>query len=118
MNLPIILKFKALYLIWQEHWQRFPKAHKYSIGLKLDQHLLVAIESVFLCLQEDDPARKLAYLRKANSEIDVAKFLLDLCYCNKSLSAKQLESLSEATIEIGRILGGWKKGLLEKQPKH
>lgn len=114
MNLPIILKFENFYLLWQETLLRVPKIYKYSIGNTLDKHLLFALENIYLCLQEEDPSRKLLYLKKANSEIDISKFLLNICYKNKSISSGQLENLTSSILEIGKILGGWKKGINDK----
>ena len=96
----------------------FPKVYKYSIGNTLDKHLLFALENIYLGLQEEDLLKKLIYLKKSNSEIDITKFLLNICFKNKSISSGQLQVLTEAVIEIGKIIGGWRKGILEKLPRN
>lgn len=117
MSIPIILKFESTYLEWQKILLNFPKPFKYGIGNSLDIHLLSSLENLYLCLQEDNTERKLVYLKKANAEIDIVKFLLNICFKNQCISDKQLEILSQQLLEIGRIIGGWKKALTDKLSK-
>jgi len=45
------------------------------------------------------------------SKLDGVKFFLQLAWENKCLSHKKYAILSEQLQEVGRMLGGWKRGL-------
>jgi len=51
-----------------------------------------------------------------NPDIDVLKFFLQVAWEIKALDNKKFIELSEKLIEIGRMLGGWNKQLLEETP--
>jgi len=55
-------------------------------------------------------------LGKAISKLDILKFFIQLAWENKLISTDQHIELSQNLEEIGRQLGGWKKGLEAKLP--
>lgn len=46
------------------------------------------------------------------------KFLLRIAWEIKILNNQKYATLSEPLYEIGKMLGGWKKGLESKTPAH
>jgi len=50
------------------------------------------------------------------TKLDSLKFFLQLAWENKCLANNKYTELSEQLNEIGRMLGGWKKGLEIKTP--
>ena len=57
---------------------------------------------------------KLQYLVAAISKLDLLKFFLQIGWENQLIDTKQYTKLSEDMSEVGRMLGGWKKGLETK----
>lgn len=53
----------------------------------------------------------------AISKLDGVKFFLQIAWENKCLKDDRYLNLSEKLEEIGKMLGGWKKGVEEKQKK-
>jgi len=108
--LPIIQKFVAAYKLWDEFKNHFPKKSKYTLGGKIDALFLEVVEILFTAsyLQKE---QKLPYLRKASIKLDSLKFFLQISWELKALDNKKYITLSEHLNEIGKMLGGWIKGL-------
>lgn len=62
--------------------------------------------------------RKSDGLARAISKLDGVKFFLQIAWENKCVPNKQYADLSEELNEIGKMLGGWRKGLEKKTPTH
>ena len=111
--LPVLQKLKSAYLLWHEYHLTLPKAHRYSLGQKVDNLLTETIEAIataaFLQKQE-----KLPYVRRAIQKLDTAKIFLMMLWETKSLDNKKYCALSVPLNEIGKMLGGW-SGQLIKQ---
>jgi hypothetical protein len=60
--------------------------------------------------------RKMAGLGVAIGKMDSLKFLLQLAWENKCVSSERYAALSAPLDEIGRMLGGWRRGLEKKTP--
>ncbi|NCA94382.1 MAG: four helix bundle protein [Sphingobacteriia bacterium] len=54
-------------------------------------------------------------LGKILTRLDILKFFSQLAWENKLIPNDKYIELSERLLEIGRMLGGWRKGLLEKK---
>ncbi|MEK7553373.1 MAG: four helix bundle protein [Patescibacteria group bacterium] len=55
-------------------------------------------------------------LGKIISRLDVLKFFVQLAWENKLIPTEKYAELSKRLKEIGRMLGGWRKGLQNKTP--
>lgn len=113
--IPVVLKLKDTYGIWQMYLTHFPKANRFTIGTKIDTLFLEAIESAFLASYTHSSA-KMDLLSTSISKIDLVKLLLQLSWEIKALDNKKYIHISERFNEIGKMLGGWKKQLLTKTP--
>ncbi|MFA5777205.1 MAG: four helix bundle protein [Parcubacteria group bacterium] len=60
------------------------------------------------------PEQKIILLGKVISKMDSLKFFIQLAWENKLIPNNKFLELSKNLEEIGRMLGGWKKGLLQK----
>lgn len=58
---------------------------------------------------------KIIILGKILNRLDILKFFSQLAWENKLIPNDKYIELSERLLEIGRMLGGWRKGLLEKK---
>lgn len=56
------------------------------------------------------------FLGKALTRLDTIKFFIQLAWENKLIPNEHYITLSEKFEEIGKMLGGWEKGLKKKTP--
>jgi hypothetical protein len=103
---PIIQKFLAVYKIWDEFRNHFPKKTRNAIGAKIDSLFLDTVELFFIASYLSKP-EKIIYLRKASGKLDLLKFFIQIAWETKSLDNKKHIILSEHLNEIGQMLGGW-----------
>ncbi len=111
--LPILQRAKSAYLLWYQYYPIIPKTHRYSLGQKIDNFFVDAIEAIstaaFLSREE-----KLTYVRLARRKIDTLKIFLMILWETKSLNNKKYINLSLKIDEIGKMLGGWQGQLLKQ----
>lgn len=55
-------------------------------------------------------------LGKTISRLDIVKFFIQIAWENKLIPTEQYIELTNSLQEIGKQLGGWKKGLETKLP--
>ncbi len=115
--IPVVLKLKDAYAIWQNYLTHFPKANRYTIGSKIDILFLEAIEYTFLASYTHTEEKR-SLLNKSISKVDLVKLLLQLSWEIKALDNKKYAHLAENFAEIGKMLGGWKKQLQNKTPEN
>ncbi len=109
----ILEKAKRSYRTWFSLYQDFPRTHLYTLGSKIEENFLTLLEHIFFALYLDIH-KKIIRLEYAIAKLDALKFFFQLAYENKCLSEKKYLELAEQLQEIGRMLGGWKKGLEKK----
>jgi len=73
------------------------------------------LENIFISIYLP-PELKISKLTIAISKLDGVKFFLQIAWENKCIPNSKYSILSEQLNEIGRMLGGWKKGLEKKTP--
>ena len=105
-----LLKAKTAYSLWFKIFNDFPKAHRYMLGGKVEDYFLALLENIFVSIYLS-PEQKILKLIIAISKLDGVKFFLQIAWENKCISKEKYLELSESLNEIGRMLGGWKKGL-------
>ncbi len=113
---PVVLKLKETYGIWQDYLTHFPKANRFTIGSKIDILFLDAIEYAFLASYNHTEA-KMILLSRSISKVDLIKLLLQLSWEIKALDNKKYAHLSQRFEEVGKMLGGWKRQLDTKTPE-
>lgn len=111
--LPLLQRLKAVYQLWHSIVPHIPKLHRYTFGGKIDKLFLEILEIVFRA-QYAKPEQKLQYLIAGSGKIDLLKFFLQIGWESKLIDNKKYLALSTELDEIGRMLGGWKKGLETK----
>lgn len=91
----------------------FPKTSRYTLGNKIDEHFLNKLSYIYLATYQP-PAEKILTLTRAITQLDLVKFLLSIAWESHIVANNHYITLSENLDEIGRMLGGWKKGLEKK----
>jgi hypothetical protein len=114
-HLPIIQHFISAYKAWHEFLPHVPRDFRYTLGTKIDRSLIETAELVFVAsyLSKD---QKFPYIRKANARLDLAKFFLQILWEVNAIDNKKYVALSEKFEAIGKMLGGWAKGIESKTP--
>ena len=115
-QLPIIQKLVETYKLWQEFLPHFPKTSRYTLGTKIDSLFLESIVEI-LSAGILDSTERLVKIKKSIESFNSAKFLLQIAWEIKSLDNKKYIRLSEKLDEIGKMLGGWLKQILQKTPQ-
>jgi len=110
----LIFKAKEAYQYWQALHRNFPKTERFSLGQKISQTFIEVLELSFTASYLA-PEQKLILLTKASSRLDVLKFFVQLAWESKLIPTEKYAELSKRLDEIGRMLGGWRKGLLQKK---
>ena len=113
--MPIIGHVLTTYKVWNSVCNNIPKQTRFTLGAKIDTLFLEILELLFIASYLGKE-QKLPVLRKANSALDILKFFLQIGWELKSLDTKRYADLSKSMDEIGRMLGGWRKGLESKTP--
>ena len=110
-----LLKAKIAYSSWFKIYNDFPKVYRYTLGGKIEDYFLALLENIFILIYLP-PETKIIRLTTAISKLDGVKFFLQIAWENKCVPNEKYSTLSELLNEIGRMLGGWKKGLEKKTP--
>ena len=113
--MPIIQKFVAIYKFWAEYKDNFPKKSRYTLGAKIEEYFLETIEALLIAsyLSKHE---KLPYLKKAGVKLDLLKFFLQIAWESNALEKKHYILLSTPLNEIGKMLGGWVRGIQKETP--
>jgi hypothetical protein len=99
--------------MWLALYRDFPRVERVGIGNKIEQTFLDTLELTF-CLSYLSPEQKIPLLNKAVTKLDIIKFFTQLAWESKLIPTDKYSNLLPRLEEIGRQLGGWKKGLLNK----
>jgi hypothetical protein len=108
------LKLEVAYTLWHTYIIHFPKAHRYSLGLRIDVLLCEVIQysaSALFVPKE----QKLAHIQKAIQVLDTTKILLRVAEQANIMKTNQYLTLTEKLVEIGRMLGGWHNQVLAQK---
>lgn len=111
---PVVLKLKGAYGVWQNYLSHFPKANRFTLGSKIDDVFLATIEYCFLA-SYSPVAEKMTYVDRAISRIDLVKLLFELSWDIRALDSNKYVHLSEMIAEAGKMLGGWRRQLAQKE---
>lgn len=111
----MLLKSKSAYQSWFLILKDFPKVYRYTLGGKIENLFLEFLDILFssLYLPKD---YKLQKLQLAAQKLDSLKFFLQLAWENKYLANDKYIALAEQLEEVGKMIGGWKRGLETKTP--
>lgn len=111
----MLLRMKEAYRFWLTIHKNLPKIERFGLGQKIEQTFLDALELIF-CLSYLPPDQKIPMLGKTITKLDIIKFFTQLAWEHKLIPTNKYSDLSLNLEEIGRQLGGWKKGLQLKTP--
>ena len=112
----VLIKAKESYSIWFKYLSDFPKTYRHNLGGKIDSYFLELLENVFVSLYLSGD-HKINRITISISKLDGVKFFLQLAWENKCIPNDKYATLSNQLSEVGKMLGGWRKGLESKTPQ-
>lgn len=85
------------------------------MGSKIDSLFLDSIESSFFASYSVGET-KLNHVENTISKVDLLKLILQLAWEMQAIDNNKYIHLSELLAEVGKMLGGWKRQLVNKTP--
>lgn len=108
---PLVLsKTKTLYIEIAIAINKFPRSAKYVLGHRIEQGFLDFLEILYTA-QYQKIDEKLKSLYRLQIKLDTISFLLTLAWEAKHLPHTAYKHYIEQSTEIGKMLGGWRKGV-------
>lgn len=111
----ILQKYIAIYKQWHEFIPHLPKSARYTLGQKIDYLFIETVSNIYEA-SSSPLERKNDFLKIASSKLNLLKFFLQLCWEIKAMDIKKYLHFSKNLEEIGRMLGGWQKQVINKTP--
>lgn len=111
--LPVIEHMLAVYKKWYSYRDDMPKKSRYTLGDEIDRRFLRILELLYAAVYQSK-FEKLPTLGEALASVDTLKFLLRIGWEVRAIDNKKYQDLSEGVLEVGRQVGGWRRGLETK----
>jgi hypothetical protein len=89
------------------------RSERFGIGDRLDRLWLDLLDAVRKAAYAT-PIEKIPALNTALREIDAVRFFLQIAWESGLMAQSHFISLASDIEEIGRMVGGWKRGLIAK----
>lgn len=105
-ELKVIADFYDFMLWLIQHTEKFPRHHRYSLGLAMENRLQTILA---LLLQAKYSKDKTSALASANLELEVLRFQIRLAKDLKALPVKSHGYAAEVMQSVGAQIGGWLK---------
>ena len=113
--MPVIEHFVSLYKLWYGYRDHFPKKSRYTLGDKMDSIFIEVLELLFVASYQQK-GEKMPTIEKALRGVDTLKAFSRVAWELRILNEAKFIALSERLQDVGKMLGGWKKGLQTKTP--
>jgi len=110
-----LLKTVEVYKVWHAHYSNFPRLSRFSLGAKID-NLFTDLIELLLLAGFAGVDQKYTFVVRAATKLDLLKFFMQVAWEVKCLDHKKYSLYANSLNEIGRMIGGWQKQLLKKQP--
>ena len=92
--------------MWFGYFQKLPKIHRYTLGLRIDNLFVEIIENLSSA-SFSKSLEKQDFINLAIRKNDTLKVLMMILWETKSIDNKKYILLSKQLDEIGKMLGGW-----------
>ena len=105
-ELKVISDFYDFMLWLIQHTEKFPRHHRYSLGIAIEQRLQTILAFLIKAKFSRDKA---ALLADANIELELLRFQIRLAKDLKTLPVKSHGFAAERMLAVGAQIGGWLK---------
>jgi len=92
--------------MWFGYFQKLPKIHRYTLGIRIDNLFVEIIENLSAA-SFSKSIEKQNSVSMAIKKNDVLKILMMVLWETKSIDDKKYIFLSKELDEMGKMLGGW-----------
>jgi hypothetical protein len=113
--LPVLERVKTAYKLWLIVHRKMARSERFGIGDRIDSLWLDLLDALRKATYATS-IEKITSLDEALRRIDSVRFFLQIAWEAKLMSQSHFISLGKDVEEIGRMVGGWKKGILTKTP--
>ena len=113
--LPVIERTKAAYKIWLVVHRKMARSERFGIGDRIDVLWLDLLDSLRRAAYTA-PTEKMASLDEAIRRVDSVRFFLQIAWESGLMAQSHFIALGKDIEEIGRMVGGWKRGFIAKNP--
>ena len=103
-ELPVIAKTYELVKWSCQHTSKFPRAHRFVLGERIERRLYDLLETLIEARYTKD---RHGLLRAANRGLEVLRYQLRLAHDLRCLRTNSYGFGVQALHEIGRMVGGW-----------
>ena len=110
---PVLELVKSCYKRWIPIQRNLPKGERFGLGQKIDRLFIQLLETLHRA-SFSSVATKLPLLGEALLTIDSLRFFIQLGWELKLIPTNQYSSIGAEVESIGKMIGGWRKGLLNK----
>ncbi|MBU1033037.1 MAG: four helix bundle protein [Patescibacteria group bacterium] len=110
MNTIVLQKSCEIYSRLNRLIGGWPKRERYNLGLRLETSCLVLLEQI-VSAEQTVPVLKDHHLLDAGVKTEVIKILLRMSVERQLIKETNYFSISSNLVEIGKMIGGWRKSL-------
>lgn len=100
-------------MIWISVVHHIPRSSRFTIGARIENKFLDLLEFSYIAYFTERE-KKMEKISQCILSLDTLKFLIYISWETKFISHKHYAAISEKLEEIGKMFGGWKKGLKNK----
>jgi hypothetical protein len=113
----VLAETKEAYTLWFKMFSDFPKIYRYNLGGgEIEETFLIILDNILLSLYLPKN-EKIEKLELCSAKLDSLKFFLQIAWENKCIANNKYTELSEKLNNIGKMIGGWKRGLININKK-
>jgi len=113
--LPVIEHTQKVYTEWLPIRRNMPRDERFGIGKRIDDAFLNVLEELREASYTSGNG-KIALLGKVLQNTDMLRFFLQIAWECALLEQKHYILLATDVESVGKMVGGWRKGLLSKTP--
>jgi len=88
---------------------------RYTLGAKIDSLYCDTLELILLA-GYSPRQQKAVIVDRASSKLDSLKFFLQVAWEARALDTRHYSLLAAPLVEVGKMLGGWRKQLRNDNP--
>ena len=106
---PIFSKTYDFTLWLLNHTEKYPKSERFRMARRLEDAVFDLHERFLRAARSKNPA---VHLDEADLLLDKLRYYVRLSHQRKLMAMNQYEFAAKSLVEIGKLLGGWKRAII------
>jgi hypothetical protein len=107
-ELPVINRTQELYEATSKITEQLPSLKRQTIGKRLENDILQLLDLLIMA-KYAPTGQKGPYLIRASARAEIIQFQLRILLTQKLANETTLHQLQAKVMEVGRMLGGWRR---------